>query len=404
MKQVNKRMQSYLSKLIVFVVLGMSSKLAFALFNGPISSTVQGSGLIKDKQVNTLRITWRGESNSTISNNIGQPYQVFSNNGVFEVNQTVVGNSNRRISKTLITGGVNAQPFSISETLRIPRSVLAAAERAGSNRIRYVRTFTDESGGGRDLTSSLTLQVTPSSGGALSISQIDLRFQNGGISMVTGTNQIANATAIISYSGSGLLDLAWEVATPASTSGTPVFTTLKTVRQFLGAGRSSVIESPRLPTLLTGSYMLRLRINSPKGSFENLVLRYSVIRSGTPAKAAKPINLISPLPNAVIDQSTQFIWKPITNAISYQLEIYELPATDLPYKGLGSVGFENNHNKVLTTGVLIPSDRQTTPLTPIALQYLIPDKTYYWRTIAVDGQGNLVGKSGYQKIIFTQKK
>lgn len=399
MKQINKMLQSYLGKLMVLVILGIASQSAFALFVGQITSSVQGSGLIKDKSINTLRITWSGDSDSTVSPNFGQPYQVFSNSGAFEVNRTIVGQVNRRISTTLIVATVN--PFSINETLRIPRSVLAAAERAGTNKIRYIRSFSDASGGGRDLTSTITFQVTPGSGGALSISQVDLRFQNDGISMVTGTNQIVNATAVISYGGSGLLNLAWEVATPSTTSGTPVFITLKTVRQFLAAGRTIVIESPRLPTNLTGSYILRLRITSPAVDFNDLVLRYSVIRSSTPATAAQPISLISPLPNSAIDKSTQFSWKAIAGAISYQLEIYELPPADLPYKGLLSTDIEQNQNKVLTTGVLIPSDRQTTPLTPIALQYLTSDKTYYWRTIAVDGEGNLVGKSDYQKIIFS---
>ncbi len=301
MKTLKKFMLFNLSKFSIVLMLGLSSQWVFASFVGPISNSVQGSGLIKAQQVNTLRITWRGDSNSSASNNVGQPYQIFSNNGSFVVNRTIVANSNRRVSARLVAGTVS--PFNIFETVRVPRSVLAAAARADTKIIRYTRTFTDESGGAIG-TSVVTLQITPSSGGDLSISQIDLRFQNGGITMVTGTDQTLNATAVISYGGSGLLDLIWEVATPSSTSGTPIFIRLKTARQLLGAGRRSVIESPRLPTNLTGSYILRLRVNAPTVDFSGLVLHYSVIRSSAPAAEVKIIRLVNPLPNSTIDKAT----------------------------------------------------------------------------------------------------
>ncbi len=400
MKIINKFIQSYLSKLLLVFMLGLNSQWAFASFVGPVTNSVQGSGLIKDKQVNTISITWSGQSDSSASNSPTQPYQVFSNNGYFEVGQAIVGNSNRRVSARLIAGTIN--PFSIFEMVRVPRSVLIAAEHADTNIIRYIRTFTDESGG-RNGTSITSLQVTPSNSGTLSLSQIDLRFQNGGITMVTGANQILNATAVVNYSGSGLLSLVWEVATPSSTSGTPIFVTLKTFRKFLGAGRYSMIESPHLPTNLKGSYILRLRVNSPTIDFDDLVLRYSVIHSKVPVIKIQTINLISPLPSNTIDETTKFSWKPISNAISYQLEIYEVTAVDLPYAGLTPIDVEESQNKVLTTGILLPSDLQTTTLTPIALQYLMSGKTYYWRTLAVDVDGNLLGKSGYQKIYYNRK-
>ncbi len=401
MKILQKFMLFNLSKFSLVLMLGLSSQGVFASFPVPISNSVQGSGLIKDQQVNTLRITWSGNSDSSASNSFGQPYQVFSNNGFFVVNQTTVANNNRRVSAKLVVGTVN--PFNIFETVRVPRSVLVAAERADTKIIRYVRTFTDESGGPVG-TSIVTLQITPSSGGNLSISQIDLRFQNGDITMVTGTEQTVNATAVISYGGSGLLDLIWEVATPSSTSGTPIFIRLKTTRQFLGAGRRSVIESPRLPTNLTGSYILRLRVNAPTVDFSGLVLHYSVIRSSAPAAEVKTIRLVNPLPNSTIDKTTQFSWKSVSGAISYQLEIYEMPVADLPYAGLVSTDIEENQDKVLTTGILLPSDRQTTALTPMTLQYLTSGNAYYWRTLAVDSDGNLLGKSNYQKIYFTPQE
>ncbi len=81
-----------------------------------------------------------------------------------------------------------------------------------------------------------------------------------------------------------------------------------------------------------------------------------------------------------------------------------MPVTDLPYVGLVSTDIEENQGKVLTTGILLPSDRQTTALTPMALQYLTSGNAYYWRTLAVDSDGNLLGKSNYQKIYFTAQE
>lgn len=402
MKVIKKFILSDLSKFSLLLMLALSSQWAFAAFVGPVTHSIQGSPLIKDQQVNTLRITWHGDSNSSTSNSPTQPYQVFSNSGSFEINQTIVANNQRRISARLVAGTRN--PFTISETVRIPRSVLAAAERAETNIIRYIRTFTDESDGRADATSVATFQIVPGSGGTLSISQIDLRFQGGGITMVTGTDQTLNATAVVQYGGSGLLNLVWEVATPSSTSGTPVFTTLKTVRKFLGAGRHSVIESPRLPTNLTGRYTLRLRVNAPTVDFDDLILRYSVIRSSTPAREVEIINLISPLPNSTIDETATFSWRPVPGAVSYQLEIYEVSAEKTPYSDPFLADVEENQNKVLTTGILLPSDRQATALTPLALHYLTSGKSYYWRTVAIDMDGNMLAKSDYKKIYFTGKK
>lgn len=373
-------------KTIIYVLLLLNSTWAAAVFIGPISATVQGSRLLKDNQPNRVRIIWSGNADTSSSNSPGQPFLIYSDSGLFLINGNVVSSNNQRVSDTLLQGTVS--PFNISESLRIPLSVLKAAQLARTKFISYSREFFDQTSS-RTQTSEIRFQITSSNSGALNISSINLRFENGKNSMVAGAGQQLIATAGISHAGSGLLDMVWEIATPATTSGTAVFTTLKTVRQFLIAGRYSLIESPLLPTKLSGNYLLRLRIKSPAVGFDELILRYSVLPNSNADIEIHPIHPISPLPNSRFDQSTQFSWQPVEGASSYQLEF------------LANSGSSNGKaKKGLSTGLLLPSNRNNTQLSPIALQHLQPDHVYYWRIIAIDKDGRLFARSDDRKLLF----
>ena len=387
MKATRKTIHKHLIKPVMYLLLVLNSPWAAADFVGPISATLQGSGLLKDNQANTVRINWRGNTDTSFSNSPGQPYLIYSESGLFLVNGNVVATNNLRVSDTLLEGTVS--PFSIAETLRIPVSVIKAAQRARTNFISYRREFI-ETVRNQTLSSQINLQIVSASSASLNISAIDLRFENGANSIVAGVGQQIIATAGITHAGSGLLDMVWEIATPATTSGSAVFTTLKTVRQFLVAGRYSLIESPLLPTRLSGNYLLRLRIKSPTVDFAELMLRYSVLPDNNADIQIQRIQPISPLPNSRFDRSTPFSWQPVEGASSYQLEFLE-----------SSNGREGTTKKTLSTGLLLPSDRNKVLLSPIALQHLQPDQVYYWRILAIDKEGRLFGRSDDRKLLFS---
>ncbi len=370
----------------------------FAALTGPLSASIQGGGLIRDRQANSLRIIWSGQSDSTRTNSPGQAYQVFSTEGRFEVNQIPVATHRQRIRTNLISGRVNN--FSIPETLRVPRQVLFAARQAGRRSIQYIRTFSDESGR-PDFTSSVTLTITSDGTGTLNISRIDLRFQDGSIQKIMQRENPVTASAFISYSGSGLLSLAWEVATPATAAGTPVFKRLKTVRRFLGAGRSIILESPILPARQVGNYVLRLRIGLPDVSVADSLLRYSVIQAEPVRNVIKKIKLQSPLPDTVIDSSTEFIWQPVAAAVSYQLEIYLLKEAEMEINPDQEKKGQSEKGKTLATGILLPSHQHSSFLTLLVLQRLQTGERYVWRTLAIGADGKLLGKSDFRSMIFS---
>lgn len=393
----NKR----LAMAIGTLALSFFSQFSSATFVGTINASPQGTGTVKSNQVSTTRITWSGSSDSAGSNTPGQPYNVFSSQGQFFVGQNVIATNNRRVSSTLIAGTLNA--FTIRESLQIPRSVLAAVEQNNVTLIQYVRTFTDESGGTiPNSTAVATLRVTSSNSGTLSLSQVDLRFNTKNLSKVIKVDEALSAYAEISHGGTGLFQAVWEIATPISTSGTPIFTRLATVRQFLGAGRNIVIESPRLPSNLVGNYTLRLRIISPEDAFEDLELRYSVIPSNAANIVLQTILTTSPLPNSRIDEGTVFSWQGITGANTYQIEIYETKQNNLPNIGSDSISTNepDTQGHTLSSGVLLPSEKTSSALTKIALKHLQKGKAYQWRIVAINKDGFIIGKSAYQKIQY----
>ena len=400
-KAMNILLSAFKNRLIQLTVILMAGLLPYtgqARFTAPPEARISGSNQIIDNQGNTVRITWSGTSDSVHTNDPGQTYRVVSGEGAFLSGRNLLGINNRHISERLTSGAVN--PFTITETLRIPRSVIAAAEQAGTSIIQYRRIFTDEFDGAQS-SSTAELKIVSGSSGVLSISRIDLRFNNGGTSMVVETGRPLNATANFKYNGSGLLDLSWEIATPPGTNGTPVFKTLKTLRRFLGAGRSLVIESPNLPSQQSGRYILRLTVNSPEVNFAPSFLHYSVVRGTHPEQAMQTIRLISPHDNQSINESTPFAWNPVANATQYQLEIYRYQPAHPPGDNDLVEQSGEAETKQLTTGILLPSNTLQSALTPLTLTHLEEGKAYYWRTVAVDANGLLVGKTEFRKIIFS---
>ena len=75
-----------------------------------------------------------------------------------------------------------------------------------------------------------------------------LSFDNGSSVRILPRNNAIHAQAELGYNGTGLLQAVWEVADPASTSGTPVYRPLLQVREYLTLGDAKTLKSPPLPT------------------------------------------------------------------------------------------------------------------------------------------------------------
>ena len=399
MKMLNRFKNTYILAGIIFCLYAQNT---LAIFIGPIT-TSPTSPISIANQAGLAVVNWNGVSdtaNSTTSVNLGQPYTVFSTGAVFSGAQNSFSvTSNQSISTTLVFSG-GSNNFSIRETIRIPREVLTEARKNNTTLITYSRQFVDGSDSSTSQTTSITLRITNSAGGALTIEQIDLRFSNESIADVIRTDESLSAYANINHAGSGLFSAVWEIATPSSTIGTPIFYNLGNVRQVLSTGRNTIIESPPLPTNLTGNYLLRLRTLSPAIEFEALQLRYSVIPSNKPVIPVKKILLTTPPENSVVTDATVFNWKPINNAIAYQLEIIAANSAGASINSTASTALLNTRiaSEPLSAGILLPSDKSTSTLTKLALRRLKAGRNYYWRTIAVDKDGNIIGESEFRAI------
>ncbi|MDX5299774.1 MAG: hypothetical protein LPK85_12600, partial [Gammaproteobacteria bacterium] len=197
-----------------------------------------------------------------------------------------------------------------------------------------------------------------------------------------------NATLI--YLQSGMLEAVWEIASPASTQGTPVFTALQSVRQYLGAGREVVLQSPPLPTTTPGAYRVRLRILNPSQTFETGVLSYAVSPQTEPAdRPVLSLQAMTPEADARLTEQTRFTWQPTPGARAYQLELYRADnAGTLP----------DTPAIKPVTGLLVPALQTEAILSRLSLEHLSGEGTYVWRVLAIDADGLIIGASSLRTL------
>ncbi|VAW55047.1 hypothetical protein MNBD_GAMMA05-222 [hydrothermal vent metagenome] len=302
------------------------------------------------------------------------------------------------------------------EIIRIPADVLAFA---GANRlttIYYNRTFTD----GVSATGSVQINlnftvVNPEK--ILSITRETLRFNDNSTVKFIKPNTPLTAVAELKFTGTGLLDAFWEYATPSSTTGRAIFIRMNSIRRYLGAGGRVILQSPPLPTDITGQYLVRLQIlktlSNPNGvEFTNdlpdglPVLRYTIGRksSGGETFILPLIKTQFPLNNAFLKVDTRFNWQSVKNAKAYQLELY-LPDTHdrptiNPSTNVGDKPIDDSviNNKRPSTGLLIPATETSLALSTLSREALKRGKTYYWRIIAIGADGHVLTTSALKKI------
>jgi hypothetical protein len=309
-----------------------------------------------------------------------------------------------------------------NETITIPADVLATAKEAGLTTIYYHRDFSDGFGATGSMQINLfNSPVSPSSTTnperTLHITRESLRFNDNTIVKVIKPNSRISAIAELNFTGTGLLDAFWEYATPASTRGRAIFIRLGSVRRYLGVGGRVILQSPPLPTELTGQYVLRLQIlktlSNPNGVefTSNLpdglpLLRYSVNNQGGSDVVYElpPIKTLFPAGNATLQADTRFNWQAVKNAKAYQLELY-LPDENKRPVTNPSTNFNDRliddsviKNKKPSTGLLIPATKISLSLTVLSRETLKRGSTYYWRIIAIGADGRILTTSSLKQI------
>lgn len=365
----------------------------------------------------------------------GSPGVHTSTVGVF---RATIGNKGASLGSLInitinISCPAGAPCLTQAETVTIPADVLTFAETNGLTTIYYNRTFSDGFAATGSLQINLNFSVPPTGTPppapgipaaslvnperTLSITRETLRFNDNSIVKVTKPNAHITAVAELNFTGTGLLDAFWEYATPSSTTGRAIFIRMNSIRRYLGAGGRVILQSPPLPTDVTGQYLVRLQIirtaSNPNGvEFSNdlpdglPILRYTIGRKGT-GGATYTLPLIQtqfPLNNAFLEADTRFNWQSVKNAKAYQLELY-LPDTHKRPTINPSTNVENRpvddsiiQNKKPSTGLLIPATETSLALSALSRQALKRGQTYYWRIIAIGADGQVLTTSALKVI------
>lgn len=332
-------------------------------------------------------------------NAIGQA-QISSTEGLFfgPSRENLLGRSSTLLSQTRsLTRDMNTT-FLLRESLVIPQSVIRSALDRGFNEILYFRTFQDTPGG-TSLGNFVTFSISANNAvSQVSLRQIKMEFDNGQASAIIANNTKLTAKAIISYQGSGLLEYRWEIASPPSTSGQPVFSPLMTRREFLMSGGQATISSPTLPTGMAGTYLLRLNILAANDQFNMPTLRYFV-RSQIDSNEQQAreteiqrMTVSTPADGIKLTLKTQFVWQPMAGAKAYQVEFYSQP---LRQKLISQA----NDIKPIT-GVIVPSTQTSLTMKQVSNSHLQVGASYFWRVIAIAENGEKVAASEFRSINY----
>jgi len=278
-----------------------------------------------------------------------------------------------------LSGSKAAVQGSVPETFRLSPSAVAAAQKLGVSTLLLKRTF---SAGGPPfvVTATVTIALGGSGSGPLALSRVALHFDDRTLVRVLRQGESAVAIAEITYAGNGVLSGLWEVASPPSTQGEPVFVPLAASTTNLTAGGVAEVTSPALPATIAGTYYVRFRVRSPVVPFQSLVLRYGVEQG----PAIAPIVVTSPEAHATLRPDTRFVWQPAAGAASYRLELYGADA---------AADYEPP-----LSGEWLPAARRDAALSLLAQTHLEAGRAYRWRIVALDGDGEIIGRSSLYEI------
>jgi hypothetical protein len=267
---------------------------------------------------------------------------------------------------------------SAAESFTLAPATIAAALHLGVGTLRLTRTFGVAP---YAAVASVEISLGGSASGPLTLARVALHFEDRELLRVLGPGESAVAIAEISYSGGGTLNGLWEVASPPSTRGQPVFVPLGSASLDLEGGGITELTSPPLPSQLAGSYLVRFRVREPVVPFQGLVLQYAVEDDDA---MAPPITVLSPEQHATLAAGTRFAWQPAPGAVAYRLEFY---AADAAAGGRPPL-----------SGQWVPSADNDAALSVLAQTHLEPGHAYRWRIVAISAESQVVGRSALYEI------
>lgn len=273
----------------------------------------------------------------------------------------ILGTISRSLRKsfTTPTNSSNTQ-----EILTIPREYILRAQKEGQP-LHVERILTDDNFLQTE-DASLLVSVVSSASADLSISALDLSFDDGALVRVVEPGDSVTALAQLSTSGNGRISAAWQVRP----EGNGTFRTLRVVNTQTLAGQTLELRSPPLPTTQMGENLeVRLHLLDPTAGFDEPTIRLALLSADglAPIVRALPgeVNVLTPAANSRIDGNTEIKWESKDSAKAYRIEV--LPA------GGGRTPVAQQMAQAGSTGAL---------LSALSLSKLKADGRYTVRVIA----------------------
>jgi hypothetical protein len=214
---------------------------------------------------------------------------------------------------------------------------------------------------------------------------MELTFASGRRIDIVERNSALVARLTLAYSGSGTLRGRWQVAEPGG--GTfAFFRTLSLVRVSLAATQRATLDSPQLPTNLSGRYAVRFCLE-PEGATSIEECADSTAGVQTLYEVLAPDGGIAGLSPAQgpAGPGSVFRWHAVPDASIYQLQILSADAGGPPR---------------FVTGLLVPGNAPDAVLSRLTLSKLVPGQRYLWRITAHDADGRLLARSDSAEFMY----
>ncbi|MEO0568841.1 MAG: hypothetical protein AAF066_13995 [Pseudomonadota bacterium] len=313
----------------------------------------------------TIRLNFFGPAAETVS----------SASGVTSTGVTLGGNLSKRVPSP---GAGQAETITLTERLFIDRTTAEGIGAAGPS--TYTRSFGSTVATNGPIPGAISLQ--PSSGGSLSIRNLELIFDDDSRFAVVESGDALNARLEISSLGRGSFAGRWEVSGP---TGSAAFRPIGRVSRRLSGAVRTVFESPNLRTDRPGLYQVRFvpEAVTPGLSPTPLeVISYSVVEPDAAEPAAKNVNLLSPPPGFGVKGATRFAWQPVPGAARYRVEFSRTDAVGLDRDFLAAI-----------------ESRQTSALLrQFTLRRLNTETRLFWYVVAFDGAGAPIAVSSKRQL------
>lgn len=301
---------------------------------------------------------------------------------------------------TILAGSIAPAGATYSETFQISGTQVQAWLDAGLTTVVIRRYFTElRAGFGSGMNADVPFRLVSSGLRAsrelslFDVQRMQLSFPNQTNLTVVEPGEELQAFLDANYSGSGVLEGAWQVADPGSTEGLPMYRTLRLIKQTLNAAQHTRIKSPRLPTDRPGKYLIRFclvdRTQTPVGGNDfNCPDPDRVVEAAYQVLAKSRFAVqkiaISPLGGA-LNASSELSWTAVAGAVVYQLQVFQPLGQQPP---------------VFVTGMLLPQNPQHTTFSKLVNEKLQAGKSYQWRINALNPQGQMIGQSEFVQFVY----